>query len=118
MSKISTTKNYKQTQKLGEKCAKDILEKGLQKEINAEFYCATTRPPSVYRGNPFIVEAGIAYGQLFAPPASREVYRAVPLPVAAGLPGACNTSQYQPAGVVTDTGMLTLIKAFAAPCAK
>jgi DNA topoisomerase-6 subunit B len=40
----------------------ELLEKGLRKEINAEFYCATTRPPSVYRGNPFIVEAGIAYG--------------------------------------------------------
>jgi len=39
-----------------------LIEKGLKKEINAEFYCATTRPPSVYRGNPFIVEAGIAYG--------------------------------------------------------
>ncbi len=41
---------------------KDQIEKGMRKEINAEFYCATTRPPSVYRGNPFIVEAGIAYG--------------------------------------------------------
>ena len=40
----------------------DLLEKGLRKEINAEFYCATTRPPAVYRGNPFVVEAGIAYG--------------------------------------------------------
>ncbi|MBU1703815.1 MAG: DNA topoisomerase VI subunit B, partial [Nanoarchaeota archaeon] len=40
----------------------DLLEKGLKKEINAEYYVATTRPPSVYRGNPFIVEAGIAYG--------------------------------------------------------
>ncbi|HLC81937.1 MAG TPA: DNA topoisomerase VI subunit B [Candidatus Nanoarchaeia archaeon] len=38
------------------------LEKGLRKEINAEFYAATTRPPAVYRGNPFIVEASIAYG--------------------------------------------------------
>jgi DNA topoisomerase-6 subunit B len=38
------------------------LEKGLRKEINAEFYYACTRPPSVYRGNPFIIEAGIAYG--------------------------------------------------------
>ena len=38
------------------------LEKGLKKEIKAEFYAATSRPPSVYRGNPFIVEAGIAYG--------------------------------------------------------
>jgi len=38
------------------------LEKGLRKEVNAEFYTATTRPPAVYRGNPFIIEAGIAYG--------------------------------------------------------
>jgi DNA topoisomerase-6 subunit B len=40
----------------------ELLEKGLRKEINAEFYTATTRPPSVYRGNPFIVECGLAYG--------------------------------------------------------
>jgi DNA topoisomerase VI subunit B len=40
----------------------ELLEKGLRKEINAEFYCAATRPPAVYRGNPFIIEAGIAYG--------------------------------------------------------
>ncbi|MBI2146093.1 DNA topoisomerase VI subunit B [Candidatus Woesearchaeota archaeon] len=38
------------------------LEGGLRKEINAEFYCATTRPPEVYRGNPFIIEAAIAFG--------------------------------------------------------
>jgi DNA topoisomerase VI subunit B len=40
----------------------DLLEKGLKKEVNAEFYCATSRPPSVYRGNPFVIEAAIAYG--------------------------------------------------------
>ncbi|PIN78769.1 DNA topoisomerase VI subunit B [Candidatus Woesearchaeota archaeon CG10_big_fil_rev_8_21_14_0_10_34_8] len=40
----------------------ELLERGLKKEINAEFYCATTRPPSVYRGNPFIVECALAYG--------------------------------------------------------
>jgi len=40
----------------------ELLEKGLRKEIKAEFYCATSRAPSVYRGNPFIIEAGIAYG--------------------------------------------------------
>ncbi len=42
--------------------SQEILEKGLRKEINAEFYATTTRPPAVYRGNPFIIEAGIAYG--------------------------------------------------------
>ena len=40
----------------------ELLEKGLRKEINAEFYCSTTRPASVYRGNPFVVEAAFAYG--------------------------------------------------------
>lgn len=38
------------------------LEKGLRKEINAEFYVTKTRAPAVYRGNPFIIEVGIAYG--------------------------------------------------------
>jgi len=40
----------------------ELLERGLRKEINAEFYCSITRPPMVYRGNPFIIEVGIAYG--------------------------------------------------------
>ncbi len=39
-----------------------LLEKGLRKEINAEFYCASSRPPNVYRGNPFQMEVAIAYG--------------------------------------------------------
>ncbi|NQV09108.1 DNA topoisomerase VI subunit B [Candidatus Woesearchaeota archaeon] len=40
----------------------ELLEKGLKKEINAEFYASSTRPPNVYRGNPFIIEAAVAYG--------------------------------------------------------
>jgi len=40
----------------------EILLKGLKKEIDAEFYTATTRPPTVYRGMPFQIECGIAYG--------------------------------------------------------
>ena len=40
----------------------EILKRGLKKEIEAEFYVTATRPPSVYKGNPFQVEAGIAYG--------------------------------------------------------
>jgi DNA topoisomerase-6 subunit B len=39
-----------------------LLEKGIKKEVNAEFYATVTRPPSVYRGNPFIIECAIAYG--------------------------------------------------------
>lgn len=40
----------------------ELLEKSLKKEIKAEFYCAVTRPPSVYRGNPFQIEVGLAFG--------------------------------------------------------
>ncbi len=43
---------------IGEK----LIEKGLRSVINAEFYCSTTRPPSVYRGNPFVIECAAAYG--------------------------------------------------------
>ena len=38
-----------------------ILE-GLKKAVQAEFYASATRPPAVYRGNPFVVEVGLAYG--------------------------------------------------------
>jgi len=40
----------------------ELILKGIKKEINADFYASITRPPSVYRGNPFVVETGIAYG--------------------------------------------------------
>jgi DNA topoisomerase-6 subunit B len=40
----------------------EMLERGLRKEVNAEYYASISRPPSVYRGNPFIVEVAIAYG--------------------------------------------------------
>ncbi|MCD6368081.1 MAG: DNA topoisomerase VI subunit B [Candidatus Aenigmarchaeota archaeon] len=43
---------------IGEK----LLEEGLRKEIDAEFITTVTRSPEVYRGIPFQVEAGIAYG--------------------------------------------------------
>ncbi len=35
---------------------------GLKKEFCADFLTATTRPPAVYRGNPFQIEVGLAYG--------------------------------------------------------
>lgn len=39
-----------------------LLEKGVKKEVNAEFYAAVTRPAVVYRGSPFLIEVAIAYG--------------------------------------------------------
>lgn len=35
---------------------------GLLKGVRAEFYSAATREPAVYRGNPFQIEAAIAFG--------------------------------------------------------
>ena len=35
---------------------------GMKKEIDAAFYSTVTRKPTVYRGTPFVVEAGLAYG--------------------------------------------------------
>jgi DNA topoisomerase-6 subunit B len=38
------------------------LQKSLQKETGSEFVAVVSRPPAVYRGMPFLVECGIAYG--------------------------------------------------------
>jgi len=40
----------------------ELLIEGLRKQIEADFYAATSRSPAVYRGNPFLVEAALAYG--------------------------------------------------------
>jgi len=40
----------------------ELILTGLKKQIEADFYTSVTRPPSVYRGNPFQIEAGLAYG--------------------------------------------------------
>jgi DNA topoisomerase-6 subunit B len=48
-------------------CISPIGEKailhGLYRQIKGDFYTAVTRPPAVYRGNPFSIEAGLAYGK-------------------------------------------------------
>jgi len=40
----------------------ELIEKALRAEVTAEFYASVTRRPAIYRGNPFLVEAGLAYG--------------------------------------------------------
>ncbi len=41
----------------------ELLIEGLKRRFpRADFYISTTRPPSVYRGNPFVVEVGLAFG--------------------------------------------------------
>jgi DNA topoisomerase-6 subunit B len=38
-----------------------ILE-GLKQTVKADFYTSISRSPAVYRGNPFLIEVGLAYG--------------------------------------------------------
>ncbi len=40
----------------------ELILKGLHQIVPGEFYAAATRPTAVYRGNPFLVEVGLAYG--------------------------------------------------------
>jgi DNA topoisomerase-6 subunit B len=38
------------------------LQEGLRAVVKADFYAACSRSPAVYRGNPFLIEAALAYG--------------------------------------------------------
>ena len=67
----------------------DLLLSGLKKEIPAEFYTATTRPPSVYRGMPFVIECCIAYGGSLEKEASVNVLRFANRVPLLYQPGAC-----------------------------
>ena len=41
----------------------ELMLQGLRKELEADFYVTATRPAAVYRGNPFQIEVGLAYGK-------------------------------------------------------
>ena len=53
----------------------ELVEAGLRKEYDADFYAAATRDAEVHGGDPFIVEAGIAYGGDIAAEGSVELLR-------------------------------------------
>ncbi|MFB6083677.1 MAG: DNA topoisomerase VI subunit B [Halorientalis sp.] len=53
----------------------DLVLAGLKKEFDADFYAAATRDASVHGGDPFIVEAGIAYGGELDEGSSAQVMR-------------------------------------------
>ncbi len=67
-------------------CISPIGEKailhGLYKQIKGDFYTAVTRPPAVYRGNPFIIEAGLAFGK--GPEQAARTAEAPAVPLAEG----------------------------------
>ena len=41
----------------------ELLLSSLKKEVEADFYVTSQRPAAVYRGNPFQIEVGLAYGK-------------------------------------------------------
>jgi DNA topoisomerase VI subunit B len=53
----------------------EAIVAGLRKRIQADYYEAVTRPPAVYRGNPFQVEVGLAYGGALPADDLIELYR-------------------------------------------
>jgi DNA topoisomerase-6 subunit B len=53
----------------------ELVLEGLEKEFDADFYAASTRDASVHGGDPFIVEAGIAYGGDLEESSSADVMR-------------------------------------------
>jgi len=67
-------------------CLSPIGEKailsGLYLQIRGDFYTAVSRPPAVYRGNPFVIEAGLAYGR--GPELAAESAQTTPIPLAEG----------------------------------
>src|SRR5712664_1621316 len=67
-------------------CISPIGEKailhGLYKQIKGDFYTAVTRSPAVYRGNPFVIEAGLAFGR--GPDQAAPMAEAPAVPLAEG----------------------------------
>src|SRR6476646_7942036 len=55
---------------------------GLYKQIKGDFYTAVSRPPAVYRGNPFVIEAGLAFGR--GPEQAQEDQQKKAIPLAEG----------------------------------
>lgn len=61
-----------------------LVEEGMRKELNPEFVATVTRPPAVYRGWPFQVECGIAFGGSIVEPKFMRFANRVPLLYMAG----------------------------------
>src|SRR5258705_83685 len=64
-------------------CLSPIGEKallsGLYQQIKGDFYTAVSRPPAVYRGNPFVIEAGLAVRPRPGQEQRRQEKKSIPL---------------------------------------
>ncbi|MBI4173362.1 MAG: DNA topoisomerase VI subunit B, partial [Candidatus Aenigmarchaeota archaeon] len=63
---------------------KELVISGMQKELNPEFVDAISRAPTVYRGWPFLIECGVAYGGSITEPRIMRFANRVPLLYQAG----------------------------------
>jgi len=77
---------------------------GLYQQIKGDFYTAVTRPPSVYRGNPFVIEAGLAYGR--GPEQTPAAPEKAALPLAEG---EAPTSEHELARVIRYANRVPLL---------
>ncbi|WP_136602570.1 DNA topoisomerase VI subunit B [Salinigranum halophilum] len=77
----------------------DLIEAGLREVFDADFYAAATRDADVHAGDPFVVEAGIAYGGELAAEGSVDLLRFANRVPLVYQQGACAVT-----GVVKDIG--------------
>ncbi|WP_142857166.1 DNA topoisomerase VI subunit B [Salinigranum halophilum] len=77
----------------------DLIEAGLREVFDADFYAAATRDAEVHAGDPFVVEAGIAYGGELAAEGSVDLLRFANRVPLVYQQGACAIT-----GVVKDIG--------------
>ncbi|MBI2675233.1 MAG: DNA topoisomerase VI subunit B [Candidatus Aenigmarchaeota archaeon] len=61
-----------------------LVQEGLKKELNPDFVTSVSRPPAVYRGWPFQIEVGMAYGGSINEPRIIRLANRVPLLYQAG----------------------------------
>jgi len=90
----------------------ELLLKGLKRGVEADFHHTVTRPPAVYRGNPFQIEVGLAYGgQLPADEPCRVLRFANRVPLlyqqsACAVTRACATTAWRNYGIAQSQGQL------------
>jgi DNA topoisomerase-6 subunit B len=70
-----------------------LIVEGLKRRFRGEFFASHTRPPAVYRGNPFVVEVGIAFGGELPKDEGSEVLRFANRVPLLYQPRACATTE-------------------------
>ncbi|MBI2190783.1 MAG: DNA topoisomerase VI subunit B [Planctomycetes bacterium] len=90
---INTTKLMNPPTSCISPIGEDLLIRGLKQRYRGDFFTACTRPPAVYRGNPFLIEAAVAYGGENDPEGQVQVMRFANRVPLLYQQGACAISQ-------------------------